>query len=533
MSEPEPLGLRGPGDGAPRWRHVEELFAELTRAYAAGGAAAAEDASRRILAETLVDDVDAAGLDIRARALSNLAAIAEARGEFEESIALATQAIGLCEAVEAELGAQRRTVDVRAGCLINRAQTHALRGDHARGLADLAAAEAAFDAETPPMLVCGLHNTRANALLVTERFEEAEAEFRRALAVALGHEPRLAAHAYAGLAALAHRTGDRGLAEEQLRLAADLQATGAASAARADENLARMLLEQGEIEQAEARFAAAEDGYRRGGDPRGAAGSRFGRAALLFARGRLQPARKLATQVLDDFTAQGDIAARIETHLLLGDLHAQALRFADSDQEYLRARQLCEEQGTMHALARIDVRRAGVAYAAVAGAVRPSEKQRRLELALNLALPAALATDAMRARFAPGPVRERWVAGVASVALTTAFQIITAMRHTRLAIELLEFAASSSTLEPGGTTADRERLPVQTHPRSPFDAPFALAAGAGGTASADPEPRTDWLGLPPRVRALTDGSREFHLWTAEAERRYQLRIRSDEVIDAW
>ena len=49
--------------------------------------------------------------------------------------------------IEAELGTRRRTVDVRAGCLVNRAQTHALRGDAARGLADLGAAEAAFDAE--------------------------------------------------------------------------------------------------------------------------------------------------------------------------------------------------------------------------------------------------------------------------------------------------------------------------------------------------------------------------------------------------
>lgn len=532
MNDDEPLGLRGPGDLPPRWRHVETLLDEMARAHAEGGLAASEGATHRIVEATLVGDVDAQGLDIRARALSNLAAIAEARGAFEESIALATQAIELYERVETELGTQRRTVDARIGCLINRAQTHALRGDHEHGLADLDAAAEALDAETPPMLVFGFHNTRANALLVTERFEEAEAEFRRALDVALACEPRLAAHAYAGLAALAHRTGDRALAEEQMRLSTDLQATDAASAARADENLARMLLEHGEVEEAETRLAAAEEGYRRGGDPRGAAGSRFARAAVLFARGRLRPARKLATEALGDFTAQGDIAAQIETHLLLGDLHARARRFTDADRDYMRARELCDGQETMHALARIDVRRASLAYAATGAAIRPSEQRRRLELALSLALPAALATDAMRARFAPGPARERWVTGVASVALTTAFEVITAMRHTRLAVELMEFAASSTTLEPGWT-ADRERLPLQTHARSPFDVPFALAAGAGPTASAVPEPRTEWLGLPPRLRAMTDGSREFHRWIAEAEHRYRLRIRSDDVIDAW
>ncbi len=535
MSVYEPLGLHGPGGGSERWQHLDAIFAEMTAAYASGGATASEPAAHRILEATLMDDVDAAGLDIRARALSNLAAVSEAKADLEKSIALATEAIELCKRAEAELGSERRTVDVRIGCLINRAQTKALRGDHAGGCEDLAAAESAFDEETPALLRFGLHITRANALMSMEHFQEADAEFRRAIEVALTHEPRVASFGYAGLAALAHRTGDRALARDQMRLARELQATEPASAAQADENLARMLLEQGDIAAAEEHFAAAADGYQRGGDPRRAAGCLVGRAAVLLAHGKLIPARRLARQALSNFIAQGAIAAQIETHLLLGDIHAGGMRFYDSDKSYLQARTLCEAQGSMHELARIDVRRAGIAYTAASAAIRASEKQRRLDVALNLALPAALATDAMRAKFAPGPVRERWVTEVASVALSIALQIITAMQHTRLAIELIEFAASSSTLEAGGTTADQKSLPLLAQAQSPFGPDFALAAGSGAALNATPpaEPGGLELSLPPRLRGLPDGSAEFHLWIAEAERRYRLRIRSDDVIDAW
>ena len=534
MSVDEPLGIRGPGGVSERWRHLQALFAEMTAAYVAGGATASEPAARRIVEATVVDAVDAAGLDIRARALANLAAIAEAKADLQESIALATEAIELCTTVEAELGSERRTVDVRIGCLINRAQTKALCGDHDGGFADLTAAESAFDDETPALLRFGLHNTLANALMAVEHFQESEAEFRRAIEIALAHEPRVASYGYAGLAALAHRTGDRALARDQMRLSRELHATDSASAAQADENLARMLLAQGEIAEAEEHFAAAADGYQRGGDLRRAAGCRVGRAAVLFARGNVLSARRVARHALGDVVAQGDVGAQIETYLLLGDIDTRATRFHDADQSYLRARTLCETQGTMHELARIDVRRAGVAYSATGAAIRAAEKQRRLELALQLALPAALATDAMRARFAPGPVRERWVTGVASVALSIALEIITAMQHTRLAIELIEFVASSSTLEPGGTTADADRLPVLAQAQSPFDSGFALAAGTGVSVHPAPTEVNGFeLALPPRVRALPDGSREFGLWIAEAERRYRLRIRSDDAIDAW
>ncbi|GAA5049326.1 tetratricopeptide repeat protein [Nocardia callitridis] len=537
MIDDEPIGLRGPGGLTTRWKHVEPMFVEMTRAQAAGGPTASEPAARRIYEETLVDDVDAFGLDIRARALSNLAAIAETKGDLDEAISLANEVVELCLAVEAQLGSVRRTGDVRIGTIINRAQTYALVGRDTEGIADLSAAGAEFDENTPPLLICNLHNTLGNAYLSIEQYEQAAAEFMIARDVALNHEPRLASYAYSGLASVAHRTGDRRLAHEQMSLARELQATDAASAARADENLARMLLEQGDVDGAEAHFAAAERGYVQGGDPRGAAGCSYGRAAVLLARGKLLPARKTAKRALAGFTDQGDLIAQVSTHLLLGDINASAMRFADADGCYLRAREVCEAQGTMHEVARIDVRRAAVAHGAAGVAIRRSEKQRCLEGALNLALPAALATDAMRQRFAPGPIRERWVTGVASVALSIALQVITSLQHTRLAVELLEFVCSSASVDAGAVTADMANLPVLAQTDSPFDTEYTqVATAAGGTAvdiamlggSAPGAPA-----LAPRVRAVPDAGDEFLVWISEAERRYRLAIRSSDLINAW
>src|SRR5690606_9000409 len=172
------------------------------------------------------------------------------------------------------------------------------------------------------------------------------------LDIALAEEPRLAADAYSGLAALLHATGDRAGGREHMRLARELQTTDPVSAAVADEALARMALEQGDLDEAADLFAAAERGYAAGGDARRLSGSRFGRAALDLARGRLVPARRIARQALADFEAQRDVAAQIETLLLLGDVLARGLRFADAEEHYLRARERCAAQGTMHELAR-------------------------------------------------------------------------------------------------------------------------------------------------------------------------------------
>ena len=513
------LGLPGSGSLPARWQHVEPLFAELGTAYGSGGPIAAEPVTRRILAATEVADVDAVGLDLRGRALSNLSSIAEARGDAPAAIDFATRAIAACTAAEAAIGSARRTPEVRFGAVINRAQ-------------DLAALGAEFDHATPPLLVFGRHNTLGGILLDRERFADAEVAFRAALSTALTHEPRLASYAYSGLAALAHRTGDPRLAAEQLQISRQLQATGPIAAARTEENLARLLLDRGEVDAAEERFLAAEEGYRHGGDPRSAAVSRLGRAAVLLARGKLAAARRLVEQVRAEVLAQGDVWAQFQAELLLGDTLVAQWRFPAADAAYRRARAVCASTGALHEAARVDVRRAVAALTAAERSLFPAEKQRMRRAALDLALPAALATDALRGRFAAGPMRERWIRTVSTVAFEVALQSISALAETRLAVEVIEFLCSSPSLDafaPSSSASDR--APENDRVRfAVLEAPYALAAsGEAGRAS----PTATGGGAPPPFVRAMPGDESFRVWIAESERRYGVAIRSAEAVDAW
>lgn len=526
------LGLPGSGNLPARWRHVEPLFAELASAYASGGPIEAEPATRRILAATEGEDVDAVGLDLRGRALSNLSAIAEARGDAPAAIEFASRAIAACAAAEATIGSERRTREVRFGAVINRAQTLALVGRSTEALHDLEVLGAEFDDATPALLVFGRHNTLGGILLDRERFADAEVAFRAALNTALSHEPRFASYAYSGLAALAHRTGDPRLAAEQLEISRQLQATGPIAVARTEENLARLLLERGEIDAAEEGFVAAEEGYRRGGDPRSASLSRLGRAAVLLARGKLAAARGLAERVRAEVVAQGDIWAQFQTELLLGDILVAQWRFPAADAAYRRARAGSVSAGALHEVARIDVRRAVAALTAAERSLFRAEKERMRRAALDLALPAALATDALRERFAAGPMRERWIRTVATVAFEVALQSITVLAETRLAVEVIEFLCSSPSLDAfAPSMPESERAPENGRVRfAVLEEPYALVA-AGQAAPASPA-ASGRGALPLFVRSLP-GDESFRVWISESEHRYGVAIRSAEAIDAW
>lgn len=526
------LSLPGSGSLPARWQHMEPLFGELASAYASGGPIAAEPVTRRILAATEVEDIDGVGLDLRGRALANLSAIAEARGDLPAAIDLVSEAIAACTAAEAMIGSARRTAEVRFGAVINRAQTLALVGRSIEAIHDLEVLGGQFDDATPPLLVFGRHNTLGGILLDRERFGDAEVAFRAALNTALSHEPRLASYAYSGLAALAHRTGDPRLAAEQLEISRQLQTTGPIAVARTEENLGRLLLERGEVDAAEERFAAAEEGYRRGGDPRSASVSRLGRAAVLLARGRLAAARGIAEQVCADVLVQGDVWAQVQAELLRGDILVAQWRFPTADAAYRRARAVSASTGALHEAARIDVRRALAALTAADRSLFRGEKQRMRRVALDLALPAALATDALRERFAAGPMRERWIRTVSTVAFEVALQSISALAETRLAVEVIEFLCSSPSLGPAAPAVSRAE-PAPENDRvhvAVLEAPYALAA-SGDSGLASPVSSAGGA-LPLFVRAMP-GDDSFRVWIAESERRYGVAIRSAETVDAW
>ncbi|WP_062213954.1 hypothetical protein [Streptomyces sp. NBRC 109706] len=545
------LGVRSGVPYGPRWaEHAKQVNEAMLRQER--GRKGAVPILERALRATRVPDVDGEGLDLRARALGNLAALADGRGEVAEGLRLAEEALEAGEAALELLGDARSTSAVLVSVLINRAQALQVPGRFEEALADC---DRAAGLSTGPytghaaLLEFHLRNTRGCVLIGLERYAEAEAEIRRALRLAVEQEPRLAGHAHNNLALLAHRSGDRARAREHLRQAREFhQLTGdPAALALSEENLGREALGEGRLAEAERRFQRAGRAYSGLGVEHQAAGARFGEALVAFRRGRPLRARRILRACAASLERVGEVSTLIECQLLAGDIAICALRFRLAEAHYLAARAHCVDAGWLHQAARIDIRRARVVLETLRFAVRRKERERRLWAALNLAMPAALAADAMRHGFPPGPTRERWSREIAGPAATVTLRILAKLGQTRLALEFVENLAASSTLD-----ADRAPRPLADDVREllgnatgalvpePFPAPAEVGAGTfaasmlwtGGEAGSDAfeSPR---FALPPRLRIFDTEETLLDIWIEAGEERYGRPIRSADRLPAW
>ncbi|UED87346.1 tetratricopeptide repeat protein [Streptomyces profundus] len=547
------LGVRAGVPYGPRWAEHAALVNKAVVRHGRNGGKRAVPLLERALRATEVPDVDGEGLDLRARVLGNLAALAEGRGEVAEALRLADEALAAGEAAERLLGDTRSTSAVLVSVLINRAQTLQVPGRFEDALADC---DRAATLSTGPytghaaLLGFHLHNTRGCVLIGLERYAEAEAEIQRALALALEREPRLAGHAYTNLGLLAQRSGDAAGTLARLRQAGEFHELAGDPSALAllEENLARVALEGRRLGEAERRFQQARRAYSGLGAEHQAAGARFGEALVAFLRGRPLRARKILREAAPPLERVGEVSALVECELLAGDIAACALRFKLAEDHYLAARAHCVAAGRLHDTARIDVRRARVVIETLRFAVRRKERERRLGAALNLALPAALATDAMRHGFPPGPTRERWSREVTGPAVTVTLRILTLLQQPRLAMELVENLAASSTLvldrAPRPLADDVRGLLTDSSPGAIVPEPFPVPAEAGvgafaasmvwtgsqGGSDAFPAPR---FALPPRLRIFDAEETELDHWIEAGEERYGRRIRSDDRLPVW
>ncbi|WP_116950456.1 hypothetical protein [Jiangella endophytica] len=513
------VGLRPAAPYGPRWQALGRRLDDAAAELAAGRVAGAEAILAELRHATEGCD-DGEGRDLRARALHLLAMAADDRGDLAAALTLADESLAVGGAT------------TRAATLVNRAQTLERLGRSTDALRDLDAAAAAADptGEPPAVLVFALHNSRGVSLLSLGRAQEAEAALHHALAVAQEREPGLAGHAHANLAALATRLGDDDAAAQQLGLAAELHSlTGDAAAhALARENLARQALRRGDLAAAEGGFTAAQEAYQRLGRILDVAGCQVGRAAVALRRGRPGAAQRWLSAAVTVLSDAGDAAQLTECLLLQGDLTTVVQGFAAGEGVYLAARERCERLSLRHEVARVDVRRAMIVAASTRITPRRKERTRRREAALGLALPAALATDAIRYGFAAGPVRERWAGTVAAPALTLAFELVTKLGWTQLAFELVEHAAASATLTPS----------AESHRLLDADDAFAEHAWAALTDAATEgpgfvAPDPDRLALPPRLRMLPSGGGVLDGFIDAAEERYGFPVRSAEVVPAW
>ncbi|MEU4806527.1 tetratricopeptide repeat protein [Actinosynnema sp. NPDC023587] len=502
-----------------RWHRCVTLNSRGAALVTAGDTAGALAAFEAAYRETLgSDEVEA--LVCRAGVAGNLAGVTD-------PLRWTTEAITLGRTVLDRVGDRYGTADVLVDALVARAQhlRHAARADDA--LTDLAAAEALAGAQPPVLAV------RASVLADVGRFGEASDVASAALDLAYASAPHLAAFVHATLADIADGTGDRAGSAEHLGLARDLaQATGdVAMRATAVLSLARLAYLESANDRAVALYAEAEELLRAAGDRRRLLVCLHGRAAVEVVLGRPRE----ALEMLDRVAAEGGATPveRIAVCQVRGSALEASGQYAAADEQYGEAVGLAVRAGLWHvalggAWWRAD---ALVRWAStVDGAARRELSGR----ALDWALPGALAAEAVRQRFAHGPVRERWVALAAAPATRSAFTAIAAVGDVELAAAYVDHIAATVSLSPAEEApAGRGELVLLPLPPATGEEHLPYAASFLAGAGQDPAFPATGFALPPRVRLDPAVPSALDRWIDVAEHRYGFPVRSEQVVSSW
>jgi len=535
--ERPPSAVLGRIPATPRWKPGRDKNNEAAMMLHAGRVDEAAALLGEVVALTRVADVDAEGLDMRARALLNLAAAHEFRGDLVEALRTADEGlVAASEALEL-IGDERATRTVQLNGMLARAQTLTQMDRLDDALAGIADAESLLGSEgldQRELLQFSVHNARTAVLIMTGRLQEAEDEARRALAVAVNVGPALSGHAYANLGVIAQRTGDDDAAREYLQLAHRAQELSgdATSRQHAVENLARAAMQEGRMREAEAGFRKAAELAQEIGLTTRLAASRTGLAAVLLQSGRAGAAAKALRTLLDELDPDAAVHERLEAYSFLGDAESTRNRYPAADEAYRAALDLARSP---HDRGRINLRRAEMHAEWASMSITPRSRLARLEKARDLAVPVLLVTEALRDGFAPGGTRERWSLQVAAPARELAFRLARTLGDSALLFQLVENAAASVTLQAAAAAVDTAVILPFERPSDPRDGvwerdelPAAAAGLLGGEGTASVR-----FAAPPQVVAVPGGEPVLDEWIRAAEAEYGITLRAETAVPAW
>lgn len=481
---------------------------------------------------------DPAAQDLRARTLLNLVAVHEHDGDLAEALRTADAALATASAVLARSGDAYGTRTVQVNGMISRAQVLALMDRSADALAAIDDAEAVLDAgeiDQAGLLRFSAHNARTGILILLGRLQEAALEAQRSLSAAAAADPGLSVHVYVNLGAIAQRTGDAQAAQEYMSLAAALQGgdADAETAQLAAENGARVAMEQGRFEDAEAGFLQAVRLAKTEGLRTRLAASRTGLAAVALQSGNPVIAARRLRELIAGMDATAEVHERREAYGFLGDAESLRGKFPAADAAYLAALDLTRSP---HERCRVNLRRAEMHAEWASVTPLPRRRTERLTTALALAVPVLLTTEALRGDFAPGPVRERWSLQVAAPARELAFRLAVTLGDAELLFALIENATASATLqaeafEAQDASGDDLAAPIPLRPAS--TASTELPAAAAGFLGTGAEFDGIRFAAPPRVVAIPGQPPALEEFIRAAEAEYGVPVRSEQQVAAW
>ncbi|WP_459963574.1 tetratricopeptide repeat protein [Nocardia sp. IFM 10818] len=468
------------------------------------------------------DAARAATGDVRVAALVNAAVVTDHSGDHAGAVARFREALGQMPA---------HAPRMRPGALIGLSQALQHLGDLDAAQEVLEQARTGLAADDAPgdlRFACGVSATAI--ALHRHQWARAIELANESLDAATLFAPEQAGHPLMNLAAAHFETGRWDLAEDFAGRA--LEAFDAAGdldgSAETRQNLALMHTRSGRFDAAEPPLTASQDYFEAAGLAYRAG---IGWKVMGFIAEHRQDARTATTryrQALERFEQSGaeidaaDVRVRLATvACIVGD-------HATGEAELAAARRTYADRGLGLHCAQLDFWHAGLLEPLL------DNTPALLPRALDLAVPAALALDAVRYELPDGAQRENWNRRMADPALRLAFRYAHLAADARLLADLIETICAGTTLDLDRLTApglpyDTLNPPTPPEPNlAPLPAALQLGTALAAVAASAGLPVT----LPPRI-AITPGEHiALDDWITAAEHRYGRPLRDNRVIPA-
>ncbi|GAA5103137.1 tetratricopeptide repeat protein [Nocardia iowensis] len=472
-----------------------------------------------------------------------------------------------------EDAARTTTGDVRLGAIVNAASMADELGDHARSLSLYREALAAMPADAPRLRPNALVNM-SQALQHLGELDAAQDALQQArelladstdqgvlrvscllslTAVALHRQhwadaaelatesldaarrfaPQLAGHPLMNLAATFFETGRRDLAVDfgQQALAAFEAAGDRNAVAETQQNLATMLVRLDRFDEAEAPLHASQQYFEQAG-----LGYRAGiglKTMAFLAEGRedLEQAKALYIRSLAYFVESCAVLDAADLRMRLATVAFKTGQYEECEALLAEAFDAYTERGLGLHCAQLDFWHATLLEGAVAAEDSPSAEL--LARAVDLAVPAALAIDAVRYTLPNGSQRDQWHRKIADPAMRLAFRFAYLAGDGLLLADLIETQCAGTTLNIDRSDDGRAgRLPLEL-----LDPPPELAQHPGAAAlqlGAALAEVAAGAGLPvsppPRLALAAEGRIALAPYIAAAEQRYGRVIRDSRVL---
>jgi len=253
------------------------------------------------------------------------------------------------------------------------------------------------------------------------------------------------------------------------------------------------------------------------------------RGFIASARGNPGEADELLATSLARFEQHGLAIAAADTMLLASEQAYDRDDIAEMLRLCRQAREIYEAQGIYERCAEADFMVAASIEEGLARSGYGEHEAEAIDSALAMAVPAALALEAVRYDFATSHARAQWMA-LAEAAMQLVFRLATRRQDQGLLFELVEFRCAGVPLDRAEPIVV-EGIPDAARKAHNWADGTTMLAGVAAEVAATVGLR---VSSPPKVLMSPGFDRcALQEYIAVAEERYHRRIVSEETVESW